>query len=275
MKILLTAPPGTGKSTIIDAVVAAYPGRSVGIVAREKLDESGDRAGFVSVDSRSQRRQFMYRANEGPGAFHGFDVDVEAIDDFVVPELERSLSMPEALLYIDEIGRAQALSNRFLLTLEKVFERPGPTLASIVYEEEPWSHVFRRHPQTVLIEATMANREALPAVLLAAINAHQLYMALSEPQRGFVRKKLSELIESGHLTSAAKLFNNALAYVLEKRIEQAGPGSYVIEGKTKRHQLTLHEGGFVCDCDLSNGRGDFAGTRQPCSHYLSIQISKH
>lgn|GEM_PF-414101 len=275
VKILLTAPPGTGKSTIIDAVVAAYPGPALGIVAREELDETGERAGFVSVDSRSQRRQFMFRAKEGPGAFHGFEVDIPVIDDFVVPELERGLSTPEALLYIDEIGRAQALSTRFLETLERVFDRTGPTLASIVYEEEPWSLRFRRHPQTVLIEISRANRESMPAVLLAALNAHHLYLALSGSQKAFVRRKLSELVQSGHLAGAVKLFNNALLYVKEKRIEQTASGRFAIEGKTARHVMAIDEGGFVCDCDLSNGRGDFAGSPQPCSHYLSVLIEKH
>lgn len=275
VKILLTAPPGTGKSTIIDAVVAAYPGPALGIVAREELDETGERAGFVSVDSRSQRRQFMFRAKQGPGAFHGFDVDIPAIDEFVVPELERGLSVPEALLYIDEIGRAQALSKRFLETLAKVFDRPGPTLASIVFEEEPWSLFFRRHPQAVLIEITRVNRERMPGVLLAVLNAHHLYLALSESQKDFVRRKLSELIQSGHLVSAAKLFNNALPYVNEKRIEQTASGRFAIEGKTKRHVLSIDEAGFSCDCDLSNGRGEFQGASEPCSHYLSILVLKH
>ncbi|HMX46466.1 MAG TPA: nucleoside-triphosphatase, partial [Candidatus Obscuribacter sp.] len=61
MKILLTASPGTGKSTIIDSVVQRFPGSKGGIVAREILNDSGERTGFTAVDQTGAARQFMYR----------------------------------------------------------------------------------------------------------------------------------------------------------------------------------------------------------------------
>ncbi|HND67794.1 MAG TPA: nucleoside-triphosphatase, partial [Candidatus Obscuribacter sp.] len=77
MKILLTASPGTGKSTIIDTVVRRFPGSKGGIVAREILNESGERTGFTAVDQNGAARQFMYRTDSPDQASIGglFNVD--------------------------------------------------------------------------------------------------------------------------------------------------------------------------------------------------------
>lgn len=171
MKVLLQAPPGTGKSTIIAAVVRKYPGATRGIVAREILDENGERTGFTSVNQVGVSRQFMFRTDT-PGLVNvdgQFDVDIEAIDSFVVPEVRKALAEHDSLVYIDEIGRAQAKSKVFVKLIQEVFRSPQRLLASIVYEDEPWSLEFKHAPGVRLISVTTDNRDALPDELLAML----------------------------------------------------------------------------------------------------------
>lgn len=275
MKILLTAPPATGKSTVIDAVVRQFKGSTRGIVAREVLDQNGKRQGFTSFNAACESRQFMFRAAPGHATVGDFSVDVTAIDDFVVPEL-RSALREHGLVYVDEIGRAQARSQAFIDMLRELFASEINLLASIVYDDEPWSMEFKLDQTTTMLEVTVANRDTLPSILLAAFDNAHLFAQLSKEQQSTTCKLLQTLVANEHYVGARKLFDNALHYVTQKKVsprsEAVDAKTYEISGKTKHHVLTAHsDGTFQCDCDLSNARGEFKQA-EPCSHQLSVLI---
>jgi len=281
MKILITAPPGIGKSTAIDKVVQNFDGNKRGIVAREILDGEGKRIGFTSINILSQSKQFMFLAEApGTGSIGGeFNVDIDAIDSFVVPELEEGLKDSKSLLYVDEIGRAQAKSKTFLSALRGVFKSKNPLLATIVYENEPWSLEFKQNDEVCLIELTKENRDLLPNILLSAFNNTESFYSLSTPARRTISHLLQELLKSGYFISAQKLFDNAIFYVLENRVHLKTRAflqdEYLIEGKTNAHKLVhdIKENKFICDCHLANGTGIYFGQSQPCSHQLSVRLT--
>lgn len=275
MKILLTAPPGVGKSTVIDTVVRQFPGKTRGIVAREVLDAAGKRQGFTSYNAACENRQFMFLTEPGKGTVGDFSVDVQAIDEFVVPELQAALN-EDGLVYADEIGRAQALSPAFIAVLRNLISSNKNILASIVYDNEPWSMEFKTNKATCVLEVTASNRDQLPTILLAAFNNADAFAALSNEQQQAVRNWLKQLVKQEHFFAARKLFDNALHYITENKVERKAKTAtgemFEIEGKTRRHLIESHaDGSFKCDCDLSNGRGSFAKA-EPCSHQLSLLI---
>lgn len=280
MKVFLTAPPGLGKSTVIDTVVRQFPTNSRGIVAREMLDQNGKRCGFTSVNALGQSRQFMSLAKvPGEGVIDGvWDVDVEAIDQFVVPEI--SADEKAGLIYIDEIGRAQMRSQAFVETLRETLKSNSNVLASIVYDPEPWSLEFKESQSAALVEVTANNRDQLPGILVSAFGAEPLFKTLPERQQQMVYRFLKQLIDGAQLVAARKLFDNALAYVSTGKVHllstDASLDTYEIEGKTLKHRLEHNNltDQFRCDCDLSNGRGQFANQAQTCSHQLSVRLIK-
>lgn len=280
MKLLLTAPPNVGKSTVIASVVSAYPGAKCGIVAREMLDAQGKRIGFTSVNSAGDSRQFMFYTDEPDGNSVGgeFNVDVTAVDEFVVPEMELGLKHFNALIYVDEIGRAQAKSALFLSTLHKLLKSPSPLLASIVYDDEPWSLEFKRNPSLCLIEVSLQNRNQLPEILKQAYLKRELFSRLTEVQQELVYTLLRKFISSGQLISARKLFDNALPYLLENRLQilskSADLYTYQLPGMTSNHRIVWNrkQMTFDCDCDLSNGRGMFT-QKETCSHQMCVLLT--
>lgn len=277
MKLFLTAPPGVGKSTIIDTVVRQYPGTTRGIVAREVLDDAGKRQGFTSFNAACESRQFMFRAAPGNGTVGDFSVDVQAIDEFVVPELRTALR-EDGLVYADEIGRAQAKSPAFLEALRELVRSDKPLLASIVYDDEPWSMEFKNNQNVCILEVNLHNRDALPGILLAAFAHTAEFAQLNKDQQVTTQNWLRKLVSEGHLVAARKLFDNALCYVTENKIapraSTADGERFEVAGKTRSHLIEHHaDGSFTCDCDLSNGRGAFAQA-EPCSHQLSLLISR-
>ncbi|HEY9755195.1 MAG TPA: nucleoside-triphosphatase [Oculatellaceae cyanobacterium] len=278
MKILLTAPPAMGKSTVIGKVVGAFKGTKRGIVAREIRDDDGERVGFTSVKESGDSRQFMFRTKTPNEDSIGglFDVDLEAVDGFVIPELKEGMQAACGLLYVDEIGRAQAKSALFLATLREILAGRSNVLASIVYEDEPWSLEFKRHPDVCILEVTPGNRDRLPEILGAAFGQAALFAALSKSQKSQVLRWLKEFVQSEKLDSAAKIFSNALPYLHEKKIELVASSNgrieYSVRGLTNAHRLVLEGDKFVCDCDLSKGTGIFAGNAGVCSHEMSARL---
>lgn len=281
MKILLTAPPGLGKSTVIESVVRQFPKNKHGIVAREILNAEGKRVGFTSVNNAGHSCQFMFLAKTpGTGSIGGeFDVDIDAIDGFVVPELRKALEDPHGLTYVDEIGRAQAKSEAFLALLRQLFQQDCNILGAIVYEPEPWSLEFKQDQSVCVVELNKENRAALPDILLAAFNCNSFATKLSIAQQQLVYELLRMLISSGQFASAKKLFDNAIPYAIEKRVQAkqhtGDQIEYEVIGKERRHKI-VHSVGkntFSCDCDLSNGKGMFAGRPERCSHELSILLT--
>jgi nucleoside-triphosphatase THEP1 len=292
MKILLTAPPGLGKSTVIDRVVTKFAGSKKGIVAREILDDKGIRTGFTSVNQTGASRQFMFATDTPNESSIGglFDVDVAAIDDFVVAELREGLALavsressrstgpaPSAiagtLIYIDEIGRAQVRSARFLAMLREIFDSHCNVLGSIVYDDEPWSLEFKRGSSVCLVEITQKNRDAMPDILLAAFNHQDEFSLLSVSQQEVIYALFGKLLREEKFISARKLFDNALGYVTGGKVNQTSPGQFTVSGLTRHHKIARDSSGkFSCDCDLANGLGLFEGAPAVCSHEMSIKI---
>lgn len=280
MKILLTASPGTGKSTIIDSVVQRFPGSKGGIVAREILNDSGERTGFTAVDQNGAARQFMYRTDSPDQASIGglFNVDIDALDNFVVPALNLCRSQKFQLIFVDEIGRAQARSAAFLELVRVLLSADNSLLGSIVFEDEPWSLEFKQHAEVILLPVTLANRSYLPDILLAAYKVADAFAALNTRQKQAVSDFLKHFLDSGQFMAARKLFTNAIGYVSEQKIEiteeKAALKSFRISGQSRAHELVWHRDtdSFVCDCDLSNGRGEFADAPEVCSHQMSVQL---
>lgn len=281
MKILLTAPPAMGKSTIISAVIKHFTPNCCGIVAREMLDDAGTRLGFTSVNDRGESRQFMFRTDESnQNSVGDFRVDIPAIDQFVVPSLQNALgSRRGCLIYVDEIGRAQLKSIAFLSIARAIFQSAHNVLATITYEDEPENVEFKRDLADCVLEVTRANRDALPKILISAFENAELFRALKPAQRKKLCALLTKFVASGNNVSATKIFTNAIHYVLEDRVkleeQLQSKYQYRIAGKTREHQIVLdgESGVFSCDCDLSNGVNEYAGLPQPCSHQISILLS--
>ncbi|MDB4979242.1 MAG: hypothetical protein JWM56_1428 [Candidatus Peribacteria bacterium] len=282
MKILLTAPPATGKSTILQKVIRAYPGEKYGIIAAEMTDEAGERTAFTSINARQQSRQFMIRTDTPTADSIGgqFTVDIPAIDEFVVPELLEATTHNGALVYIDEIGRAQAKSPLFLSAVQTILTSDANILGTIVYENEPWSMPFKTMADVCLIEVTTTNRNALPDIILSAFSATELFHSLSQEKQHLALRLFKDQIKKNKLISAHKLFTNTLPYLNEERVSITKiEGNIVygrIRGNTHHHEsrvdVMTHQ--FVCDCDLANGKGSYTDTPQMCSHVISLILTK-
>lgn len=273
MKIFLTGGPGVGKSTILSRVRKDFGGIKYGIVARE-IRENGERIGFESVNVDGETSVFSHKFDIKSEHVVGgkYNVDVNAIEHFDVIELEKGLDDPMSLVFIDEIGRMQSFSSKFMSTVDHLLNSDANILATIVYDPEPWSIAFKEHPEVVLVEVTKENRDELPKLLNLIFDASDLYKQLSEKQKIMLREWMKKYFKEGKFMQIKKIFGNAIGYVVGEKVNSLGNGKYLVTGKTKPHELTVTKELVKCDCDLFNGKGEYVSNAGECSHIQAVKL---
>jgi nucleoside-triphosphatase len=164
-RILLTGPPGCGKTTVILRTLHLLSWPVAGFYTEEVRDSEGHgRVGFdvVTVDGR---RGPLARIGRGGAQVGKYAVDLSSFEDVGVRALQEGLRQPRRLLVVDELGRMELLSAGFVTVLERVFRSPNPLLGTILYHPHPLVERFRRGPGVELITVTTETRQALPAEL--------------------------------------------------------------------------------------------------------------
>lgn len=276
MKILLTALPRTGKSTIIEKFIEKYEGKKVGILAKEIRASNDERVGFKSVDLQGNEKTFMHMSEINSDVVVGnkYKVDVSVIDDFVVSEITQPVES-DTVIIVDEIGRAQSLSAKFLQAVDCLLDSNNNLLCTIVYDNEEWARKYKEHPQVIILEVTEQNRDILPEILIAIYSNQQYFNKLNEKQKCFAINELKQFISRNELDRAKKLFKNAIQYFVLNKFKKVDSQVYSVEGNTNNHMVTIDDNGkFMCDCDLFNGKGKFVGKTSFCSHIDTIRISE-
>lgn len=275
MKILLTGAPKIGKSTIIQKFIRNLTGSIHGIVVSRMYDENGKNQGFQAKSlSGGGVRTIAHRSlvNSDIVVGNGHKVDIQAIDDFVVPEIENGIR-DNTLTVVDEIGIMQAHSSLFLETVEKLLNSKCPVLGTIVYDDEPFSRPFKNLSSVILVQVTLENRDMLPELLHIIFTKRDVLSTLSPKQSQVIHDLLQGYFDNGSFTQIKKLFNNALSYLRDDRVHKKG-GNYEVRGNTHAHSVLHENGKHTCDCDLFNGGGKYKEERGDCSHIQAVILSE-
>lgn len=280
MKILLTGHPRVGKSTLIQKITNRLEIPFRGIIAKELRDEHGVREGFEAKNFRGEACVFAHVSAIQSDAVIGnkYRVDLDAINSFVVPEIQPSARTPSELVVIDEIGRMQSLSPVFLKTVSALLDSDTSFLGTIVFDPEPWSLPFKHHPEVLLIEVTQKNRRRLVQIVLAILNAEPALQALTKIQQRTVLDFLRRYIRANQSIQIKKLLNNAIPYILHHAVRSTadapkGSQAFAVKGNTREHVVVQQQDGtWHCDCDLFLGTGDYVGQAGECSHMQAAQL---
>jgi len=158
--LLLTAVPGAGKTTVIRRLAAELDAETVSGFYTEEIRQGSVRRGFRLVPFHG--KPVLIADVELPKTHRvgKYGVDVAAIDAAV----QAALAAPRGttLYLVDEIGRMECLSERFIARMRELLAGTLPVIATVAKRGGGFIAEVKRRKNCELWTLTRANRDTLP-----------------------------------------------------------------------------------------------------------------
>lgn len=170
--LLLTGRPGVGKTTAVRRVAERLEDRTTaGFVTEEERDGSGRRTGFAAVPIGGGSRVMIASVDREGGPRVGrYGVDVGAIDRLA----DETLTGDDVDVWlIDEIGKMECLSDRFVEATRRILDGPAPVVATIGRSGGGLIAEAKARDDTVVGEVTEDTRDAVPDRVVAWLDRDQ------------------------------------------------------------------------------------------------------
>jgi nucleoside-triphosphatase len=166
-RLLLTGPPQCGKTTVVQKVVAHFPGQAAGFYTRE-VRRHGRRLGFEIITLNGESALLSHVDFPGPYRVGKYGVNLENFHRVALPALEYRPGID--LIVVDEVGKMECLSARFVAALESLWRQPVPLLVTVAEKGGGFIAALKAKPDKILITVSPANRDELPAQILKLLN---------------------------------------------------------------------------------------------------------
>ena len=165
--LLITGPPGIGKTTLIKALAEALKDRQpVGFYTSE-VREHGVRKGFELVSLTRKRGMLAHIEIDSPYRIGKYRVDIDGFDDFL-DGINFATPGP-SLVIIDEIGKMECLSARFRDILTEILDSDRQLIATIAIKGTDLIEQIKHRDDVALFEITRRNRTRLVAEILNSV----------------------------------------------------------------------------------------------------------
>ena len=164
--ILITGPPGCGKSTLIEKVVNRIEEPAGGFFTRE-IKDKGRRVGF-SINTLDGREGILaHKSIRSEYRVGKYGMNIEDIDTIAVPSL-----IPKGkdeIVVIDEIGKMECFSDLFKKTLIQVLDSPNCVIGSIALKGGPFIQGIKNRDDVQVSNVTPETRDSLVEKILDSI----------------------------------------------------------------------------------------------------------
>ena len=162
-RILLTGPPQCGKTTVVQKVVARWPGKAAGFYTRE-VRRGGVRLGFEIVTLAGDAALLSHVDFPGSYRVGKYGVNLENLHRVALPALKAGPGVD--LIVVDEVGKMECLSARFVAAMESLWRQPVPLLITVAAQGGGYIAALKGKPDKTQLTVTPANRDTLPARIL-------------------------------------------------------------------------------------------------------------
>jgi nucleoside-triphosphatase len=162
--LLLTGPPGIGKTTVVRHLASRLRERRLRGFHTEEIRTGGRRLGFRLVGFDGTERIIAHVDLPGPYRVGKYGVDVAALD------ASASLIAPDAtaeVYLVDEIGKMECLSSRLVAAMRTLLGGATPVVATVALKGGGFIAEAKRKPGSMVLEVTRANRDLLPVHIIS------------------------------------------------------------------------------------------------------------
>ena len=167
-KILLAGLPGCGKTTTVMQIVNSLRGKSIAGFYTQEIRKANRRKGFTwnRLDGASGILAHVDLA--GPYKVGKYGVDVQGFEDSVVKYLDPDSGAD--IFVIDEIGRMECFSERFVRAVQGLFSSDKAVLATVAQKGSGFISEVKRRPNTKLFNLTRSNHNEVVAKILEMLS---------------------------------------------------------------------------------------------------------
>jgi nucleoside-triphosphatase len=167
--ILLTGLPGVGKTTIIKQLADSLASHQPDGFFTQEIRENGIRKGF-ELATLDGRRQLLSHVNiPGPRRVGRYGVDLAGFEKLLETlDLRHS---PSQLVILDEIGKMECLSPRFIEEVEALLDSPKMVIATVGLKGGGFPATVKSYPDCRVVTVNPKNRTTLAGLLLPEISS--------------------------------------------------------------------------------------------------------
>ena len=168
--ILLTGQPGVGKTTLIRKLATRLSEHHpAGFYTEEIRDAQGNREGFRLVTFCGRRLVLSHIHHPGPYRVSRYGVDVAGFEQLLA-QLDLGHA-PSPLIIIDEIGKMECFSRRFIEEVALLLDGPNTLISTIALKGEGFIRQVKDRPDCRLVTVTRENRDRLVNNLIAEVQS--------------------------------------------------------------------------------------------------------
>ncbi len=169
--LLLTGPPGIGKTTVVKSVIDILKQRLDGPPLcgfyTEEVRKEGQRIGFLIKTLRGREGLLAHRDFPSPHRVGKYGVSLENLENIAIPIIEAPC--PGGILIIDEIGKMECFSTHFVRAVAEALDSPVPVISTIGMFEDRQIRNFKLRADVTMLEISLQNRDSLPTMIVRHI----------------------------------------------------------------------------------------------------------
>jgi nucleoside-triphosphatase len=171
MALLLTGPPGVGKTTCLDGVADALGRARLGGFLTREIRVRGARRGFELITFAGRRGVIAHVDRPGGPRVGKYGVDLDVLE--AMSQVALVVRDEVDVYLVDEIGKMECLSPTFVEAVRGLLIAGRPLVATVGERGGGFIAEVKRRPDVELWELTRANRDAMPARVLAWLEARR------------------------------------------------------------------------------------------------------